>query len=151
MYTQRKDHKDTNRSSVASSLPKSKSNDRQYSGFVDNRPLSSAYQLLSSIGQQPTVVAQRMLVAQLATRKSSAVRFNGSAFQLRNLILQWGPPNGTQVLVEATDYVGGMYTVRFTNNGGPPIKKNQADDWVQQGIAHFQEDSNESESLSDSE
>ncbi len=136
MYTQRSNHKGAGRVSLAGSLPKSKSNDSQHNGFVDNRPSPYASQPLSVVGQQSTDVAQRMLVAQLATRKSSAVRFNGSAEELRNLILQWGPPSGTQVLVKTTDHVGGMYIVKFTNKGGPAISKDQADEWVQKGIAH---------------
>lgn len=97
--------------------------------FVDNRPLATAHQALIS-------VAQRAPVVQLATRVSSAVVFPGGADRLLQLIRQWGPPNGTTVLVTQTDHVGGSYTVRFTNTNGPAISLETANLWVQAGIDH---------------
>lgn len=97
--------------------------------FVDNRPLASAHQALVS-------VAQRASVVQLATRLSAPVLFNGGAFRLLQLIQQWGPPNGTHVQVIPTDNVGGSYRVRFSNQNGPAISLQTANQWVQAGIAH---------------
>lgn len=101
----------------------------------------------------PGVVAQRApAVIQLATRLSSPVHFVGSAYELEQLVRQWGPPNGTTVLVMQTDYVGHMYTVRFTNNNGPAISLATANGWVQAGINHYGDsDSSSSDSESDSD
>jgi len=117
---------------VANSFSPNKNDNECNLGFVDNR---------SSTLQNSSDILQRISVLQLATRQSSPVRFDGTAYQLEQLIRQWGPPNGTQVVVTQTDFVGGMFRVRFTNTNGPAISLETADGWVQAGISHAEEDS----------
>lgn len=93
---------------------------------------------------------QRMSVVQLATRLSSQFAFIGSTDTLRNLILRWGPPRGTNVVLAVTDHTGQSYKARFTNNGGPAISKATADQWVQAGLSHYNDSSESSSSSEDS-
>lgn len=128
-------------------------NDNECSlGFVDNRkPSTISLNTLSPTLQNSSDILQRVSVLQLATRQSSPVRFNGTAYQLEQLIRRWGPPSGTQVVVTQTDFVGGMFRVRFTNNNGPAISLETADGWVDAGISHADEDSDSESSDNSSE
>jgi len=89
-------------------------------------------------------VAQRVLVAQLETRLSKVVQFNGTGYQLEQLVRQWGAPSKTQVRVIATDYVGGSYQVEFTRNG--TITEHQANAWVDAALRAAQRQQQQSSS-----
>lgn len=86
-------------------------------------------------GRKTTDIAQCALVAQLATRLSSPVQFQGRTEALRALIYQWNHLHGIQVVVQQTDYVGGTFRVRFTRNNGA-ISLEQANSWVQTALDH---------------
>jgi len=146
MYKQRNNINDSKSCAVSHSVTQNKSIGTQSLEYVDNRVSNSKNVNATSATESTTDdVAQRMEVLQLATRRSRPVRFNGSGFQLEQLILRWGAPAGTQVVATQTDFVGGMYTVRFTNRNGPAISIDTADAWVQAGIAHAGDLSDSSE------
>lgn len=101
-------------------------------------------------GRENTHIAQCALVAQLATRLSSPVQFQGNAGDLRDLIYQWNYLPGIQVQVQQTDFVGGTYKVRFTRDNGA-ISLAQADIWVQTALAHAPQNEASSEESSSEE
>lgn len=108
-----------------------------------------AIQRKTSDDGEGTDVAQRALVAQLATRLSSPFQFQGGLEALRNLIYRW-IPRGIQVQVNQTDFVGGTYTVRFTRNEGA-ISLQQANAWVQNALSHASQDESSSDDSSSDE
>lgn len=99
-------------------------------------------------GRMESGVVQRAPVVQLARRTSSPVNFAGGSHALRNLIYQWNHLPGIQVVVTATDYVGGSYKVTFSRDAGA-ISKQQADAWVQNALRHASSDSDSDGSDSD--
>ncbi len=119
------------RNQLSRAIANSEIGSRQLKEFVDDRIA------MSDINHHYCI--QNKSVMQLATRLSSPVVFAGSAYQLEQLILQWGPPAGTRVAASQTDFVGHSYRVRFTNNNGPAISLTQANQWVQNGIAHYEQ------------
>ncbi|MEO0554130.1 MAG: hypothetical protein AAF149_13060 [Bacteroidota bacterium] len=127
MYAQEERQKEKKGRAVANSVAQKKSNAQRSFGFVNNRHEAVSQRRLQKLAssspgtKQPSViqnsdydrdretsdVTQFVLVAQLATRLSSAVQFQGSADALRNLIYRWNYfPGGMQVQVQQTDLWG---------------------------------------------
>ncbi|ABE56415.1 hypothetical protein Sden_3139 [Shewanella denitrificans OS217] len=167
MYAQVEKPKEHQSKAAASSVAQKKSNVKQGFGIVDNRPETVAQRRLKKMAYKPprtklsgaiqsnsyskdqkaTETAQCVLVAQLATRQSSPVQFQGGMENLRDLILQWNYLPGIQVVVQPTDFVGGTYTVRFTRDNGV-ISLQQANEWVQNALNHAPQNESSSDESS---
>jgi hypothetical protein len=96
--------------------------------------------------------AVKSSIAQLARRMVKDVRYDGYSDALRQALLGQ-VPNGTNVTITQTDYVGGNFKVVFENVNGPKITIETARNWITNALKSLDSSSSESDSghSSDSE
>jgi hypothetical protein len=117
---------------------------------IANRPTANRSTPGSSKATiQPVREKPFQFVVQFNKVTSDPVVFNGGESALRDLILQWGSPGGTQVNVQQTDFVGKSYTVTFNSNKA--ITKADANRWVQAALSRASESKSKSKSDSSSD
>ncbi|NKI95236.1 hypothetical protein [Rhizobacter sp. SG703] len=111
------------------------------------RMIAQREQIESAFG---TTVQRAEVVQMVRKRNVRNVRFDGSAYALRTLILRWGCPAAYTVTVNQTDHVGGNYDVEFTHPN-TAISIDTARGWIAAALARAEPDSSDAEPSSDSE